>query len=109
FVFLRSLGYVRLDRMPASALERKRNRAMRAALQPLGRRLRQFRSADEMWPVVIEAAKVVGAVAVHLQAPVPGATEAADPVLFNHDPFGNEGAPIALYRSQFVVPGSRAM
>ena len=44
FVFLRSLGYVRFDQMPASAADRKRNRAMRAALQPLGRRLKQLRT-----------------------------------------------------------------
>ena len=31
FVFLRSLGYVRLDRMPESAATRRRNRALRAA------------------------------------------------------------------------------
>src|SRR6185312_17281098 len=54
-VFMRSLGYVRFDQMPASGAHRKRNRAMRAALLPLGRRLRQFRTAAEMWPLVIEA------------------------------------------------------
>ena len=40
-VFLRSLGYMRFDRVSASAVDRKRNRALRGALRPLGRRLRQ--------------------------------------------------------------------
>ncbi|HEY4184697.1 MAG TPA: MraY family glycosyltransferase, partial [Polyangia bacterium] len=67
FIFLRSLGYVRLDQMPAAGADRKRNRAMRAALQPLGRRLKQLRALDEMWPLVIEAGKVLGATTVDLR------------------------------------------
>src|SRR5580698_3249438 len=66
FIFLRSLGYVRFDQMPASAADRKRNRAMRAALQPLGRRLKQLQTPDEMWPIVVKAAEVLGAVLVEL-------------------------------------------
>ena len=43
-----------------------------ALLQPLGRRLKQLRTADEMWPVVVEAAKVLGAVAVDLRVDAAG-------------------------------------
>ena len=45
FFFLRSLGYVRFARIQGSAVDRKRNRAMRATLQPLGRLLRLFARA----------------------------------------------------------------
>ena len=102
FVFLRSLGYMRFV---SSAVERKRNRALRGALRPLGRRLRQARSAQEMWPIVIEAGTVVGAVGVRLlsEVEVDGATK------FTHG-FGeadgaDAGATAPCVR--FVVPGSK--
>jgi UDP-GlcNAc:undecaprenyl-phosphate GlcNAc-1-phosphate transferase len=107
FVFLRSLGYVRLDRMPESALDRKRNRAMRGALQPLGRRLRQFRTPDEMWPVVIEAAGVLGAVAATWRFDLPGAAPASTPVTFSHGPADADAVERTPFRFRFVVPGGK--
>jgi UDP-GlcNAc:undecaprenyl-phosphate GlcNAc-1-phosphate transferase len=63
FVFLRSLGYIRFV---SAAGDRKRNKALRSALRPLGRKLRQARSATEIWPIVIEAGTLVGATGVRL-------------------------------------------
>jgi len=107
FVFLRSLGYVRLDRMPESALDRKRNRAVRNALQPLGRRVRQLRAPDEMWPLVVEAAGVLGAVAVAWQIDIPLSKEAPEPATFNHGP-AEDDPTVALFRFRFNVPGAKA-
>jgi UDP-GlcNAc:undecaprenyl-phosphate GlcNAc-1-phosphate transferase len=108
FVFLRSLGYVRLDRMPESALDRKRNRAVRSALQPLGRRLRQLRAPDEMWPLVVEAAGILGAIAVTWQIDLTISKEASEPVTFNHGSAAGDDAAAALFRFRFNVPGAKA-
>jgi UDP-GlcNAc:undecaprenyl-phosphate/decaprenyl-phosphate GlcNAc-1-phosphate transferase len=106
-VFLRSLGYARLRRVPESAIDRKRNRATRAALQPLGRRLRELHAPSEMWPVVVEAAAVLGAVSVRLEME-PQATGRETPATFAHAPAGEEAPRIdAIFRFRFVVPGSK--
>jgi UDP-GlcNAc:undecaprenyl-phosphate/decaprenyl-phosphate GlcNAc-1-phosphate transferase len=107
FTFLRSLGYVRLDQMPAAGADRKRNRAMRAALQPLGRRLKQLRAVDEMWPLVIEAGKVLGATTVDLRVDLLGATESASTATYSHGAAADETAA-GPFRFEFIVPGSRA-
>ncbi len=108
FVFLRTLGYVRFDLLPASALDRKRNRALRGALQPLGRRVRQLRAADEMWPVVIEAATVLGAVAVSLQIDVPAGGGDTATTKLTHGPAEGE-LPDPLFRCPFVIPGGKTV
>ncbi len=111
--FLRSLGYVRLDRLPASALDRKRNRAVRGALQPLGRRLRQLGTATEMWPVVVEAATVLGATFVSLQADLAGpamdAANTATPsiITLSHGAIEDESGPLSLFRFQLLIPGPK--
>jgi UDP-GlcNAc:undecaprenyl-phosphate GlcNAc-1-phosphate transferase len=108
FVFLRSLGYVRFDQMPASAVDRKRNRAMRAALQPLGRRLKQLRTPDEMWPVVVDAAKVLGAVLVDLR--LDSASPAEPSTSPTYSQALEEGDLLeGPFRFEFVIPGSRGV
>jgi UDP-GlcNAc:undecaprenyl-phosphate GlcNAc-1-phosphate transferase len=107
FIFLRSLGYVRFDRIPESTLDRKRNRAMRAALRPLGRRLRQLRAPKEMWPIVMEAAKALGAVSATLQLDGAEATETTTSATLTFGPTDVE-TPIPLFRFRFAVPGSKA-
>jgi UDP-GlcNAc:undecaprenyl-phosphate GlcNAc-1-phosphate transferase len=104
FVFLRSLGYVRFDRVPGSAAERKRNRAVRAALQPLGRRIRQLRNIDEMWPLIVEASKILGAVCVDLRIESQNGSASKTPVSFSQDPPEQTGP---LFRYSFVVPGGK--
>jgi hypothetical protein len=109
FLFLRSLGYVRLDRIPESAMDRKRNRALRAAVRPLGRRLRHLRNLDDMWPVVIEAGKALGAVTISLELTHPLGTEPTTPTPTTFS-FGPEDSPPddGLRRFRFFVPGSRS-
>ena len=64
-VFLRALGYFRLG--VSGAADRKRNRALRAAVRPFTQRLRQVKSTEEIWPIVAEAMPVFGAVGMHLK------------------------------------------
>ncbi|HVV49928.1 MAG TPA: MraY family glycosyltransferase [Polyangia bacterium] len=106
FVFLRSLGYVRFDQMPAAGADRRRNRAMRAALQPLGRRLKQLRTADEMWPLVIQAGQVLGAATVDLRIDLQAGSEAASMTTLSHGETSEAAARV--FRVEFVVPGSKA-
>jgi UDP-GlcNAc:undecaprenyl-phosphate/decaprenyl-phosphate GlcNAc-1-phosphate transferase len=107
FAFLRSLGYVRLDRMPESAT-RKRNRAMRAALRPLGRRVRQLRGPTEMWPLVVEATKALGAVAATLRVDVPEMPATTAPLTLTHAPAESEVPPQAPFTFRFTVPATKA-
>jgi UDP-GlcNAc:undecaprenyl-phosphate/decaprenyl-phosphate GlcNAc-1-phosphate transferase len=106
FVFLRSLGYVRFDRMPAAGADRKRNRALRAALQPLGRRLKQLRTAAEMWPLVIEAGQALGATTVDLRVETVGARETPSTATYSHGTNGEETESVP-FRFEFVVSGSK--
>jgi UDP-GlcNAc:undecaprenyl-phosphate GlcNAc-1-phosphate transferase len=106
FIFLRSLGYMRLDRMASSSADRKRNRGILAAIRPLGRRLRTLRSVEEMWPLIVEAAGVVSAAAVRLR--IGSANhDRATPLTFSNEQGGEGGAP-ELSWSQFPVPGGKA-
>jgi UDP-GlcNAc:undecaprenyl-phosphate GlcNAc-1-phosphate transferase len=108
--FLRSLGYVRLDRLPEAVVDRKRNRAVRAALQPLGRRVRRLRTAEEMWTVVLEAATVLGAVAVTFKADLagqPGSSSDRSSIQFSHGPSEEFVNETQLYRFRLTIPGSR--
>jgi hypothetical protein len=101
-VFLRALGYVRFDRIAESAAERKRNKAMLAAVRPLGRGLRGLQTVEEMWPAVIAAAAAVGARAVTLRMKGDAAAEAARPELSHLFEGVTEAAEV--FRSQFSVP-----
>jgi UDP-GlcNAc:undecaprenyl-phosphate/decaprenyl-phosphate GlcNAc-1-phosphate transferase len=100
FVFLRSLGFMRLDGVTATAADRKRNRALRAAVRPIGRRLQDLRRIEEMSPLIVEAAGVFGASTMILRVGdnTIGQTSVDD------EPRTNEQEP---FRSQFLVPGGR--
>ena len=106
FIFLRALGYMRLDR--AGAPGRKRNRAMRAAVRPLGQRLRALRSSEQIWPIVIEAAGIFGAAGVRLRVEAPDVN--STPNIYSHgfDDEG-EGKSSALFKVQFAVPGGKVL
>jgi UDP-GlcNAc:undecaprenyl-phosphate GlcNAc-1-phosphate transferase len=97
FVALRTLGYMRFDRIAETASDRRRNKALRAATRPFGRRLRFVRSLDEVWTIVTEAAAAFGAVAVRV-GPAPEFSR------------GFDRAPDApsLFMARFVIPGSDA-
>jgi UDP-GlcNAc:undecaprenyl-phosphate GlcNAc-1-phosphate transferase len=106
-VALRLLGYLRLDRTGVSgASERRRNRALRAAVRPLGRRLREVRALEEIWQVVREAAALFGATGIQVRVAEPPGREGT-PLSFTHEaPIPEDG--LSPFRAQFVVPGGRA-
>jgi UDP-GlcNAc:undecaprenyl-phosphate/decaprenyl-phosphate GlcNAc-1-phosphate transferase len=104
-MFLRSLGFMRFDRVSASVADRRRNRALLAAVRPLGRQLRHFRTLDEMWPVVIEAAKRLAATSASLisEASEPSATTPTTTLSYDAESdVGQEP-----FRSRFAVPGGK--
>ena len=96
FAALRALGYMRLDRMSDTASERRKNKALRAASRPLGRRLRYVRTLGEVWVIVTEAAAVFGAAYVRV-GPSPE---------FSHGFDTHEASAGQLFASRFVLPGS---
>jgi UDP-GlcNAc:undecaprenyl-phosphate/decaprenyl-phosphate GlcNAc-1-phosphate transferase len=95
-IALRALGYMRLDRMSDSASDRRKNKALRAAARPLGRRLRYVRTLGEVWAIVTEAAAVFGAAYVRV-GPSPE---------FSHGLEGHEASAGELFASRFVLPGT---
>ena len=99
FVFLRSLGFMRLDRVTATAADRKRNRALRAAVRPIGRRLQNLQRIEEMSPIIGEAAGVFGATEMILRVGSDGIGHTP-----TDEPRTNEQEP---FRSQFLVPGGK--
>jgi hypothetical protein len=107
FVFLRSLGYMRLSRMSMTVIDRKRYRAMRAAVRDLGKRVERIRRLDEMWPIVIETVGLFGATSARLVLePAPGSD--VPPTTFSHGPSSEPAdEPSNVFRYQFVVPASK--
>ncbi len=100
FVFLRWLGFMRLDSISARAADRKRNRALRAAVRPIGRRLQQVRTMDEIVPIIHEATTVFGAATMTVRA------SADDPAGGLVIPVPDDAAAGA-FRGQFIVPGGK--
>jgi UDP-GlcNAc:undecaprenyl-phosphate GlcNAc-1-phosphate transferase len=98
-VFLRALGYFRLG--ANSATERKRNRALRAAVRPFSQRLRQIKTTEEIWPIVTDAIGVFGAVGLNLRLGTGSNSEGRK--LFSCGLDGLEAASNA-FKAQFVVP-----
>jgi UDP-GlcNAc:undecaprenyl-phosphate GlcNAc-1-phosphate transferase len=96
FAALRALGYMRLDRIADTALERKKNKALRAAARPLGQRLRQVRTLEEVWGIVTEAGAVFGAVVVRV-GPAPA---------FRHEYEQTSVGPNEVFEARFALPGS---
>jgi len=100
-VFLRSLGFMRFGDVSARAADRKRNRALRAAVRPLGRRLQRVHLVDDFRTIMTEALAIFGAVEMRLR-------------VVAEDPFGElivgEGDasdPDAM-TNEFLVPGGRS-
>jgi UDP-GlcNAc:undecaprenyl-phosphate/decaprenyl-phosphate GlcNAc-1-phosphate transferase len=104
FVFLRSLGYVRFDRLAESTADRKRNKALLAAIRPLGRRLRQLQNVEEMWPSVVEAATAVGATAVSLRTRSTFESDTAPSATSMSHEVGADSDSAVVFRAQFSVP-----
>src|SRR5262252_217036 len=102
FIFLRSLGFLRLSRVSATAADRKRNRALRAAIRPLGRRLQRVARIDEIAAITVEAARVFGATEMNLRVGSESVAFAAT----SDEPLTGEPEP---FQGQFLVPGGKTL
>jgi hypothetical protein len=85
-----------------AADDRKRNRALLAAIRPLGQRLRELRSSDQLWPIVMEAAGVFGATSVRLLLET--SNPALPPESCSH---GFDGEAVSLFCAQFAIPSTK--
>jgi len=103
FIFLRALGYMRLDR--ASSADRKRNRAILAAVRPLGQRLRALKSPEQIWPIVVEAAQIFGATAVRLRLETFDAQAVPNVYSQGFEDQVEETVAGGLFLVKFAVPG----
>ena len=102
FVFLRSLGYMRLDRVSRASADRKRNRALRAAVRPIGRRLQQVRRDRRD---LAHHRRGGGRLRRERDEPARGeATTSTRPPSSADE----ERRPIGAVPGQFVVPGGKA-
>jgi UDP-GlcNAc:undecaprenyl-phosphate GlcNAc-1-phosphate transferase len=106
FIFLRSLGFMRMDKIADTAAERRRNKALRAAVRPLGRRLRVVESSEEVWSIVAEAVVIFGAVGVRVGASLESSADNTPTAFVQVPPPVEAGAP-DLFRSRFVIPGGK--
>jgi UDP-GlcNAc:undecaprenyl-phosphate GlcNAc-1-phosphate transferase len=104
FVFLRSLGYMRLSAVTVTVMDRKRYRAMRAAVHALGKRIEQVSGLEQMWPIVVELSDLFGATSARLVLESVPASEVDTPTTFSHG-IGDETSE--TFRYQFIVPGSK--
>jgi len=87
---------MRLDRISDSASDRRKNKALRAAARPLGQRLRQVTTLDQVWIVVTDAAVVFGA--THLRiGPSPA---------FTHEIEATGSNVSDLFEYRFMLPGN---
>ncbi|MDB4979601.1 MAG: glycosyl transferase family 4 [Myxococcales bacterium] len=106
FIFLRSLGFMRLDRMAGATADRRRNKALRALVRPLGRRLRDARASEDIWTIVSEAVTIFGAVGVRVGLNVEGLAENTPTAFVRVPPVAEPTAP-ELFRAPFVIPGGK--
>ena len=67
FFFLRRLGYIRFELNHLLSDQRRRNRALRAAIRPFTDRLRRVSRTDEIWEVVREVLPVFEATSISLE------------------------------------------
>jgi UDP-GlcNAc:undecaprenyl-phosphate GlcNAc-1-phosphate transferase len=98
-IFLRTLGYFRLG--GNSAVERKRTRALRAAVRPFSQRLRRTKTLEEIWPIVTEAIPIFGAVGISLRL---GASVDGNSGNLFSSGLDGLGTGSNVFKAQFVVP-----
>jgi UDP-GlcNAc:undecaprenyl-phosphate GlcNAc-1-phosphate transferase len=113
FAFLRRLGYIRFELAHLLSDQRRRNRALRAAVRPFVERLRGAADQEEIWDVVRDVVPVFEASFVSLE--LSGANgdgrngEGRPPVLFSTSPAveQDETTPTGSFRARFNLVGIR--
>jgi UDP-GlcNAc:undecaprenyl-phosphate GlcNAc-1-phosphate transferase len=117
FFFLRQLGYIRFEVNHLLSDQRRRNRALRAAVRPFADRLRRASGAEEIWEVVREASPVFDASAVRLELRGPSVSDNRSSVVFSSEPRNTSGdgsgedsgleetTPTTQFRARFGLVG----
>jgi hypothetical protein len=105
-LFLRWLGYIQLSQfMPE---QRRRSRALRAAVRPFAERLRRAANLNEVWDSVRDVMGVVAAkcARLDLSSRTPNG-KSTTPVSFamGYDEAADAGITAKLFRARFVLVG----
>ncbi len=105
FLFLRWLGYIQLGQFLPE--QRRRSRALRAAVRPFAERLRRAISMDEVWGSVREVTTVFDAKCVRLDLTGRNNGRIATPVSFSmgFDEAAEAGGTAKLFRARFILVG----
>ncbi|HEX3694811.1 MAG TPA: MraY family glycosyltransferase [Polyangia bacterium] len=105
FMFLRWLGYIQLEQfMPE---QRRRSRALRAAVRPFAERLRRAANIDEVWTSVREVTSVFDAKCVRLDLFSRSNGRTPTPLSFamGFDEAADAGSTAKLFRARFILVG----
>jgi UDP-GlcNAc:undecaprenyl-phosphate GlcNAc-1-phosphate transferase len=108
FFFLRRLGYIRFEMNHLLSDQRRKNRALRAAVRPFADRLRRALSPEDVWDVVREVSPVFEASSVTLQ--LSSTSDGGEPatVVFSHGPpVLDDRTPSVCFRARFSLVGVR--
>ena len=108
FAFLRRLGYIRFELNHLLSDQRRRNRALRAAVRPFTERLRRATDHQEIWDVVREVVHVFEASFVSLELAAPDSGGARAVTVFSNSPtISDETTPASSFRARFSLIGVR--
>ncbi len=114
FAFLRRLGYIRFELNHLLSDQRRRNRALRAAVRPFTERLRRAGDRQEIWNIVREVVPVFDASFVSLEIATEDAEGGADADRIFQQPHAqrrsdpNPDADPRRLVSRALQPGGRA-
>ncbi|HET6282418.1 MAG TPA: undecaprenyl/decaprenyl-phosphate alpha-N-acetylglucosaminyl 1-phosphate transferase [Polyangia bacterium] len=106
FLFLRWLGYIQLSQMLPE--QRRRSRALRAAVRPFADRLRRATNLDEVWSSIRDVMGVFAAKCARLDLSSRGQNgRSSTPVSFayGYDEAAEMGISSKLFRARFVLVG----
>jgi len=104
YLFLRRLGYLRLDSGPNVLEQRRRNLLVRARIRDVGELLRRVPSHEGVWRMVKRAAKVLGAECVRLATSAPDGEGGRRVTELS---FGFDDAGPELFRARYSLLGER--
>jgi UDP-GlcNAc:undecaprenyl-phosphate GlcNAc-1-phosphate transferase len=111
FAFLRRLGYIRFELNHLLSDQRRRNRALRAAVRPFTERLRRAGDRQEIWNVIREVVPVFDASFVSLEIASEDADGARTPTVFSNSPATvndeTTPTPTGAFRARFSLVGVR--
>ncbi|MEA2696967.1 MAG: hypothetical protein QOI66_1238 [Myxococcales bacterium] len=105
FLFLRWLGYIQLGQfMPE---QRRRSRALRAAVRPFADRLRRAVTIEDVWTSVREVTSVFDAKCARLDLSSRTGGHVSTPLSFTmgFDEVAEAGSTSKLFRARFVLVG----